>query len=78
MEENKSRPGLEENFRRLEEIIEKLDDENIPLEEAFRKYTEGMQVLKLCNDQIDSVEKQVMVLRGEGRLEEMEDGGAKP
>ena len=70
MKEETKRPGLEENFARLEEIIERLEDEDIPLEEAFRTYSEGMAVLRQCGDQIDRVEKQVLKLTEEGTLEE--------
>lgn len=66
--------SLEENFTRLEELIESLERDDIPLEEAFRAYNEGMTVLKKCNDQIDRVEKQVLKLNGEGQLEEFESG----
>lgn len=66
--------SLEENFTRLEELIEGLERDDIPLEEAFRAYNEGMTVLKKCNDQIDRVEKQVLKLNGEGQLEEFESG----
>ena len=67
-------PGLEENFRKLEEIIQRLEDDSLPLEEAFSAYSEGMTVLKQCNDQIDRVEKQVLKLSGDGQLEEFGDG----
>ncbi len=52
MGEEKKELSLEENFARLEEIIERLGEE-IALEEAFRVYGEGMAVLKQCNEQID-------------------------
>lgn len=65
---------LEENFQRLEETIEQLEREDIPLEDAFRTYTLGMQILKRCNDQIDRVEKQVLKLSETGELEEFEYG----
>ncbi len=66
--------SLEENFARLEELIGRLENEDIPLEEAFQTYSEGMAVLKRCNDQIDRVEKQVLKLSGEGQLEEFRNG----
>ena len=62
---------LEENFARLRETIEQLEDENISVEEAFGAYSAGMAILKQCNDQIDKVEKQIMVLSEEG-MEEYE------
>lgn len=64
-------PSLEENFARLDETIEKLEDDDISLEDAFKAYSEGMAVLKVCNDQIDRVEKQVLKLTQEGSLEEL-------
>ncbi len=65
------KPGLEENFARLEEIIEQLESEDISLEDAFNAYSAGMAVLKTCNDQIDKVEKQVLKLTEQGTLEEL-------
>lgn len=74
MEKKSENLSLEENFDRLEETIEKLEQEDLPLEEAFRAYSEGMAILKQCNDQIDKVEKQVLRLSEEGRLEAFDNG----
>ena len=71
MTEEAKQPGLEENFAKLEEIIEMLEDDSISLEEAFKAYSAGMGLLKQCNDQIDRVEKQVLKLTEEGQLEEL-------
>ncbi|MBD5535665.1 MAG: exodeoxyribonuclease VII small subunit [Lachnospiraceae bacterium] len=61
---------LEEKFVKLEETVTRLESEDISLEESFRIYKEGMELLKKCNADIDKVEKQVMQLNGEGALEE--------
>ena len=61
---------LEESFEALEEVISKLEDDETPLEEAFNQYKLGMDLLKNSNDLIDRVEKQVMVLSGEGLEDE--------
>ncbi|HJA30100.1 MAG: exodeoxyribonuclease VII small subunit [Clostridiales bacterium] len=61
---------LEEAFARLEEITRRLEDEKISLEDSFAQYQKGMQLLKYCNDSIDKVEKKVLVLNGEGKLDE--------
>lgn len=71
--EEKKELTLEENFARMEEIIGKLE-EDIPLEEAFHAYSEGMLVLKQCYGQIDRVEKQVLKLGVDGQLEEFNYG----
>ena len=62
--------SLEENFAKLEETVAKLEAEDISLEESFRIYKEGMELLRQCNTDIDKVEKQVLLLNEAGELEE--------
>jgi len=76
MEDKKER-SLEESFDRLEELIEALSDSDVGLEDAFRAYSEGVNLLKECNDQIDRVEKKVLVLSGNGELEELDQDDAE-
>ena len=59
-----------EAFARLEEVTRTLEDEGISLEESFAVYQKGMELLKYCNESIDKVEKKVLVLNGEGKLDE--------
>lgn len=61
---------LEEAFARLEEVTRTLEDEGISLEESFAVYQKGMELLKYCNESIDKVEKKVLVLNEEGKLDE--------
>ena len=61
---------LEEAFLRLEEVTRALEDENISLEESFTVDQKGMELLKYCNESIDKVEKKVLFLNGEGKLDE--------
>ena len=53
---------LEEAFDRIEALLEKLQDKDVTLEESFGLYQEGMGLLKLCNENIDHVEKQMLQL----------------
>lgn len=46
----------------LQTVLEKLEDEEIGLEESFRLYQEGMKLLKYCNAAVDKVEKKLIVL----------------
>lgn len=62
---------LEENFVKIDEVIEKLESEDISLEEAFAAYSEGMKLLQTCNEQIDKVEKKVMKLTEAGDMTEL-------
>lgn len=63
--------SLEENFEKLEETIATLEEENISLEDAFTAYSQGMELLKSCNEQIDRVEKRVLKLSEQGDTEEL-------
>ncbi|MBE5846534.1 MAG: exodeoxyribonuclease VII small subunit [Erysipelotrichaceae bacterium] len=60
---------LEEAFDRLDDIVKQLESENISLEDAFRDYKDGMDLLKYCNDSIDAVEKNVLKLNEEGETD---------
>ena len=58
--------SLEEKFDNLDEIIEKLEDKDISLDESFNIYAKGMELLKECNSDIDTIEKKVQVLHKDG------------
>ena len=73
-QKEKKNPSLEEQFEKLEQLIDILSDEEVSLEEAFSAYSKGMELLKSCQDQIDSVEKKVMLLGSNGVPEEFETG----
>ena len=47
-----------------------MEQEDISLEESFQIYKEGMELLKKCNQAIDKVEKQVLVLNEDGESNE--------
>lgn len=63
--------NLEEMFSSLDEVIERLEGEEVSLEQSFSLYHKGMELLKQCNAQIDRVEKQVQVLDEEGDTHEL-------
>lgn len=54
--------SLEESFERLDDIIGQLQEGEMSLEDSFKKYEEGMKLIKNCSDAIDKVEKKLIVL----------------
>lgn len=62
--------NLEEAFEQLEETVAALEQEDISLEESFRIYKNGMELLKKCNQAIDQVEKKVLILNEDGETHE--------
>ena len=63
--------SLEEVFGQSDEIVEKLEESNASLEDSFKLYHQGMELLKICNDKIDTVEKKMMVLDDSGEQHEL-------
>lgn len=62
---------LNEAFDKLNEVMEELEKPDISLEDSFALYQEGMKLLKLCNDSIDKVEKQLIILSENGEGNEL-------
>lgn len=68
MEKQEVSLSIEEAFEQIEEKLNSLENSEISLEDAFARYKEGMELLKLCNDSIDAVEKKVKAINEEGEL----------
>ena len=58
----KKKENLEEMFKDLEELIGKMENEEITLEQTFDLYNNGMELSKKCNLSIDEVEKRFSFL----------------
>ncbi len=54
--------NIEENFKELDEILEKMQDEEVSLDESFEMYKKGIEIVKDSNEQIEKIEKQIEVL----------------
>jgi exodeoxyribonuclease VII small subunit len=61
---------LEETFARLEQMLEQLEDPQLSLEASFELYQQGMSLLAQCNEKIDTVEKKILIMNGDGELDE--------
>lgn len=62
--------SLETVFEQLDELLEKLEGDAVSLEESFQMYHKGMELLKVCNDKIDTIEKKMLVLDENGEEHE--------
>lgn len=58
--------SIEEIFGRLDGIIRELEDGEISLEDSFKYYETGMKLVQTCGGKLDKVEKQILVLNGNG------------
>ncbi len=57
--------NLEEGLKELENILDMLDNDTLSLEESFRLYKKGVELVRECSDSIDRIEKQLAILSGE-------------
>lgn len=66
----KEEQTLEEVFAELDQVMEKLEGDQVSLEASFQLYYQGMNLLKVCNEKIDAVEKKMLLLDEEGEKHE--------
>ena len=59
---------LEQMMDDLENCVRELESDDISLEDSFHIYEKGMKLVKSCNDRIDKVEKDVLVLEDNGQV----------
>jgi len=50
---------FEEALGQLEEVVAKLEDDSVGLEEALKLFERGVKLAKRCRTQLESVEKRV-------------------
>lgn len=62
--------SFEDALKRLEEILQQLEQGDLPLEKALKTFEEGMRLIRFCSKKLDDVEKKVEILLQdeEGRL----------
>ncbi len=70
MAANEKERTLEETFALLDEKIAQLENSEISLEDSFRVYKEGMELLKDCSSKIDTVEKKMLQINQDGTITE--------
>ena len=61
---------LEEAFTELDGLAEKLEDRETSLEDSFRFYRPGMELLKFCSEKLDTVEKKMLQINEDGTFSE--------
>jgi exodeoxyribonuclease VII small subunit len=53
------RPSFEEALKKLEQIVSKLEDESITLEESVNLYEEGVKLSQFCTEILDDAELRI-------------------
>ena len=53
---------FEEALKKLEKIVQSLEDGDLPLDEALEKYEEGVRLSKSCAKKLEVAKKRVEIL----------------
>jgi exodeoxyribonuclease VII small subunit len=66
-------PAFEVALAQLEELVEAMESDEVPLEDLIRKYEEGTRLYQLCEQRLDEARGRIEILRkkrnGEAVLE---------
>lgn len=64
----KKKITFEDAMTRLEEIVERLETEEVPLEEAVKLYQEGLSLSAICKEKLAAAEGSIVLLRKEAGI----------
>ncbi|MFZ5587514.1 MAG: exodeoxyribonuclease VII small subunit [Thermodesulfobacteriota bacterium] len=62
MAKAKKEGGFEQSLNRLEEIVGRLEGEDLDLEESLALFEEGVKLAEACGARLDAAEKRVTLL----------------
>ena len=63
--------SFEESLEKLEEIVNKLENGDVPLDDAIDEFEKAMQLVKVCNQKLSSAEESIAkIVQDNGEIEE--------
>ncbi len=54
--------AFEDALKKLQEIVEKLERGDLPLEDAMKSFTEGVQLAQFCHQKLEEAENKIQTL----------------
>ena len=67
---------FEKAFQQLEKIVQRLESEELPLDESLQLFEEGIRLSRFCNQKLEEVEKKIELIladaKGQPRVEAFE------
>jgi exodeoxyribonuclease VII small subunit len=57
-----SSPKFEAALAELEEIVEQMENAELPLDKLIERYERGMQLVKVCGEKLSEAEQKVEIL----------------
>ena len=71
-------PSFEEALQQLEQIVQKLEKGELPLEESLKLYEEGIRLSRLCHGKLEEAEGKIEMLMKDARGEPLLDKDGRP
>ena len=71
-------PSFEEALQQLEQIVQKLEKGELPLEESLKLYEEGIKLSRLCHGKLEEAEGKIEMLMKDARGEAILDKDGRP
>lgn len=72
---------FEQAIQRLDALVAKLEEDQLPLEEMLAAYEEGVSLARLCGEKLEAAEQKVRLIMkqngGRANLEDFHDGEEK-
>lgn len=62
----------EKAMKRLEDIVSKLESNDIPLEDSIALFQEGIQLSKYCDEKLQNIQEKVAQIYEDGQLKEFQ------
>ncbi len=63
--------SFEESLEKLEEIVNKLENGDVPLDDAIDEFGNAMQLVKICESKLSNAEESIAkIVQDNGELEE--------
>jgi exodeoxyribonuclease VII small subunit len=57
-----AKKNFEQSLKQLELIVAELESGELPLEQALKKFEEGMELSKFCAQKLDETERKITLL----------------
>lgn len=62
--------SFEESLKKLEEIVNKLETGDVPLDDAIDEFTKAMDLVKICNTKLNNAEEAIAkIVQDNGEIE---------
>jgi exodeoxyribonuclease VII small subunit len=57
-----AKKSFEQSLKQLEQIVHELESGELPLEQAIRKFEEGIELSKFCAQKLEETERKITLL----------------